>query len=145
MRYFVTTALLSLLGCQPAPSEQTASPAFGAPRVFAGKWEGHWEYTAFRECGTPENCVNAVADCGVDVAQSARADWRRLKPNPSAHYWVEFIGRSRAASPAETADNLDSQECAVEIQRLLRACQSFSPIYPNAQEQRPLCASLRSR
>lgn len=144
MRYSATFAALLLSGCQPSHSERTASPAFGAPRVFAGKWEGDWEYTAFRECGTPKNCVKAVTDCGVEVAESARADWRRLMPDPTEHYWVEFIGRSRMSSPAELADNLSPQQCVVEVQRLLKACVSFSPVYPNDEERHPSCASVHS-
>ena len=141
MRRSCTIALLLLFGCDRPPSGKAAFPSYKEPRMFAGKWEGHWEHTAFRECGTPENCANSLAECDVQVAESARADWKRLMPDPTGTYWIEFVGRKRAASPAEMADNLDPQECAVEVQRLLTACQSSSPLYPDSEGQRPACAS----
>ena len=141
MRRLCNLASLLLLGCSSSPQAESVVPTFGQSRVFAGKLEGNWEYVAFRECGTPENCFNSVSDCGVEVSEAAKGDWARLLPNPEDSYWIVFVGRKRAASLAEFADNLDSQECVVEVQRLQTACESSSPIYPDQDGQRPACAS----
>lgn len=139
MRYFSSLAILLLFGCDRAPLAESASPAFEELRTFAGKLEGNWEHVGFRECGTPENCSKSFADCGVEVAETARKDWAHLRSDEN--YWLEFIGRRRAASSAEARDNLDPHECVIEVQRLLRACESSSPIYPDESGQRPSCAS----
>ena len=79
--------------------------------------------------------------CGVEVTTAARDDFSKRTPRRDAYYWIEFIGRRRGATKAEMADNLDAQDCFVEVQQLVRACESSSPIYPDGDGKRPDCAS----
>ena len=130
------------VGCSQADKE----PTFEGSRRFAGKIEGNWEYGHFRECGTLKGCSIAVKSCGYTVAGAAKADWNRLLANESDRsYWIEFLGRKRPASRAEALDNLDPQECVIEVEKLLTACESASPIYPDERGKLPACASSASR
>ena len=137
--------IILLSGCWGDATVSDA-PAFGERRRFAGKIEGNWEYGSFRECGTLKHCTDMFKSCGYSVSESARTDWKRLLKNQrEANYWVEFVGRRRDASHAEESDNLDPQECVVEVEQVLTACESSSPIYPDENGQLPECASPESR
>lgn len=122
------------------------SPQFGPLRQFAGKIEGNWEYGAFRECGSPKKCSNAFKSCGYTVTGSARNERSRLLPQEARqNYWIEFFGRKRTASIEEMSDNLNPVLCVVEIQRIIVACESASPIYPDQEGKFPTCASSQTR